>query len=117
MSFFWFYLMWADSTWFGALYQQEYCRDWDKALGSLLDKHGETAEVDMHTSRLGRVEVWTSNAFYSYGYAWCSGLPCRRPGIWNMYRLWLVTGVKRRELVQRKHKEYLRELARAVSHD
>ncbi len=33
MSLLEFYLMWAASTWFGTLYQERYCPEWDKALG------------------------------------------------------------------------------------
>jgi hypothetical protein len=117
MSFFWFYLMWAGSTWFGLMYHEKYCRDWDKALGVLLDMYAESIKVDKYTSQLGHVEVWTSNAFYSYGHAWRADIPCRRPGIWNMYRLWFFTRAKRRELIQREHENYLSNLARVVGHD
>ena len=110
MSFFKFYLMWAASTWFGLLHQERYCPEWDKALGALLDKYSDRVLVGEHTTTINEVEVWTSNAFYSYGHIWEFPLQKRRPGLWNMYRLWLAVDAKQKELARREREEYVRKM-------
>lgn len=110
MSFIKFYLMWASSTWFGLMYQKPYCKEWDAALGALLEKHWDHITADKYTATLGSVEVWASNAFYSYGHIWLSPLPSRRPGFWNMYRLWLAVDSKQKEYARREREEYARKM-------
>ncbi|MGX5220265.1 hypothetical protein ACVTMO_16735 [Pseudomonas segetis] len=87
MSFYRFLFVWAVSTFFGLLHQKKYCREWDESLGVLLEKHWDTAQVGEHTAKIGSVEVWVSNKFYSFGHIYRTSVPERRPGIWNMYRL------------------------------
>ncbi|MCY1561311.1 hypothetical protein D9M68_985470 [compost metagenome] len=86
----------------------------------MLDKHGADAQVDAFTTTLGGYEVWTSNAFYSYGHVHWYGtgrrLPQRRPGLWNMYRLHWYTEAKRAEYQAKKRREYAAEMEN-IGHD
>lgn len=110
MSLLKFYLMWATSTLFGTLYQHRYCPEWDKALGALLDKHSDSALVGSYMTRINGVLVWTSNAFYSFGHICQDGVRQRRPGLRNMYRLWLIVDGWSRDRARRERKEYLRKM-------
>lgn len=107
-----FLLMWAGSSWFGLLHEYKYCPVWDEVLGRLLDKHSAEAKVGRHTTTLGGVEVWTSNAFYAYGYLW-EGLKDsnrRRPSLFNMYRLWLIQDADRVNEACKAKEEYARRM-------
>jgi len=110
MSFLKFYLMWAASTWFGLFHQERYCPEWDKALGALLDKYADSALVGLYTTNINGVEIWTDNAFYSYGHIYQDGIKRRRPSLWNMYRLWLVIEAAGRDRARREREEYLRKM-------
>nr|DAL62108.1 MAG TPA_asm: hypothetical protein [Caudoviricetes sp.] len=110
MSFLNFYLMWASSTFFGLFHQERYCPEWDKALGSLLDKYSDRALVGRHTTTINGIEIWTANAFYSYGHIYQDGIEKRRPSLWNMYRLWLVVEAAGKDLARREREEYLRKM-------
>ncbi|MFD3300281.1 hypothetical protein [Aquipseudomonas alcaligenes] len=110
LGFLMFLLDWAVSTWFGLLYQNRYCGEWDAALSALLDKHADKIEVGEHTTTINGVEIWTSNRFYAYGHIYDSSMPWRRPGLWNMYRLWCLTRAKHRQREQDRQDAYVRRL-------
>lgn len=108
-----FYAKWAVSTWFGSLYQESYCAEWDAALNRLLDKHGDSAAlcVSVHTVSLGPHRVWVSNAYYSYGHLYGEGHE-RRPGLRTMARLDRVVRRLRSEIEEKKRKAYSEMMAR-----
>lgn len=105
-----FLLMWAESTWFGLLNLHRYCPEWDKALGSLLDKHGKQIQIGKYTASLNGVEVWIGNPLYSFGHIHESGIKERRPSLWNMYRLWLAVETYQEGATKLAHEEYLRKM-------
>lgn len=106
-----FYWRWATSTWFGSLYQQEFCPAWDAALNRLIDKHWRDAVVDSHCAEFGGVRVWISNSFYSYGHQW-GGLAEHRPSLRTMRRLdSLVRHIQDKQQAE-KRAEHLKQMGR-----
>lgn len=97
MSYFSFFMWWMASTWCGLLCQGRFSREWDDELNELLDRHGDVAQVEGLTVRLGVNEVWIGNELYAYAYRYLphqeTGLigyrNLYRPRISTMYRLYL----------------------------
>jgi len=99
-----FYIRWAASTFFGTLYQEKYCPEWDDAVNRLIDKHWSDAKLDDYTVTLGGVEIWISNAFYSYGYHWrMHADPQFRPSVRIMGRLDSLV----RHIKAKRHDKYV----------
>lgn len=110
-----FYIMWASSTLFGLFHQERYCPEWDRALGALLDKYADSAIVSPHTTTINGVEIWTDNAFYSYGHIWVNDIDERRPSLYNMYRLWMIGESHRKKQDERKRGEYMRKMQELIN--
>jgi hypothetical protein len=52
----------------------------------LIDRHWAEVAVSRYTAKLGDVEVWIANPFYSYGYQ-CGTQFEARPSLKTMHRL------------------------------
>lgn len=74
------------SVWGGILFQKQYSKGWDEKLNELLDEY-EIEPDGGHAVKIGDVVVWISNRWYSYGHAYRSRIPERRPSIRTMIRL------------------------------
>lgn len=104
-------------SWFGMLFMEEFCPEWDKTLNSLLDTHSETAKLSHHTVQMGNADVWASNYPYSFGHLFMvykgdrwKRAEARRPRIRTMARLRALVLRLEAERDAKQRRQYLETL-------